>query len=181
MQYNARKARKMILWVAQKLRLPEMPFVWAVIYLAERHYLAHMGVLMMWDTYVAMRHGPVPLRTFAELHQGVMRWRDQNDALSLGGWLKNLANEQSLCDLEKAFTPKELECLEWAFWEANRLGFAGLERLVKGHAWRLAGPDGLLDPLEIAKEGGASDAELHFIQRWSDPPPRVELMHLQAG
>jgi hypothetical protein len=42
--------------------------------------------------------------------------------------------------------------------------------LVQGQAWERAGPDGWLDPLEVAREGDADAATLDFILRWREPP-----------
>lgn len=64
--------------------------------------------------------------------------------------------------------------LEGALKAVRGLGINGLDRLVKGTAWQRAGPDGILDPLEIAKEGGADMATLDYLLRWREQPYLVE-------
>jgi Protein of unknown function (DUF4065) len=175
MQYNAYKARNILLWIAKKLERPAIPVIWAIIYLTERKHIAELGTWMLEDTFVAMRHGPVPLRTFAELHQQVGSVVTAKERLPMEAWLKSSAIAMNPDDANLPLTPFEKRCLEQALWEAGRLGFADLERQVRGVAWRLAGPDGFLDPLEVAREGGATEATLDYIMRWREPPYLLEV------
>ena len=175
MQYNGYKARCAILWLAQQMDVPSIPLIWPMIYLAERRYLSMMGMLMLGDSFVAMHHGPVPLRAYAEFHLKVGSWKADGSATHLDAWLKRVAASVAPSELLCRFTVVEQQCLHAASVEVKAVGRSGLDRLVKGAAWQRAGPDGILDPLEIALEGGADDGTLDYLLRWREQPYLMEL------
>jgi hypothetical protein len=166
MQYNAFKARSLLFWVARQIGATSIPPIWPVIYLADRRHLSEQGHWMLHDSYVALREGPIPLRTYAELY---LQAGSQCCARHLrpDHWLLRSARE---VELAVTFGQCELHCLQWAVRQAQVAGHEGLKRLVQGQAWERAGPDGWLDPLEVAREGDADAATLDFILRWREPP-----------
>ena len=50
----------MVLYVANRLRYPTFHSVSKVLYFADREHLSRYGSLLSGDSYVAMRHGPMP-------------------------------------------------------------------------------------------------------------------------
>jgi hypothetical protein len=175
MQYNALKARKLVVWILQQLKEPAIPYIWPIIYLTERKYLAIMGKWMLEDTYVAMRNGPVPLQTFASLHLHVDQSVRFRTPMAMDQWLKRLVFSSKQAPLLSEFTIVEQQCMREAIAMVKRLGLRGVECLVRGPAWRMARQDGLLDPLEIAREVDADAAVLDAILRWREPPYLLEV------
>ncbi len=175
MQYNGWKARGAILWLAQQMDVPAIPLIWPMIYLAERRYLSKMGIFMLGDSFVAMQNGPVPLRTYTEFHFKAGCWKGERSSAHLDAWLKRAASKIEPWELLCRFTRAEQRCLEVALKEVQGLGESGLRRLVKGAAWQRAGPDGILDPLEVAKEGGADAGTLDYLLRWREQPYLIEM------
>jgi hypothetical protein len=167
MQYNAAKVRNVLVWIAVLNDILSLNQLWPIFYLAERRHLASFGEWMFGDIFVAMKQGPVPLRTFTELMVGAGRSTCAGASSWLDNWLRRMASQQNL---EPAISigENERECLKWASKEAKRLGFEALRQLACGRAWQRAGPDGELDPLEVALEGGAGAATLDRILRWKE-------------
>lgn len=168
MQYNGFKARNVLMWLAVQMDIVEVPALWPLLYLAERRHLASHGAWMLGDILVAMRQGPVPLRTFMELRLRMGSPPPRHPGCSLDGWLKAMALPAQGAAVEAHVTEAGRESLRWAVREAKRLGMAGVAQEARGPAWRHADPNGELDPLEVAREGGADAATLDHVLRWRD-------------
>lgn len=168
MQYNAFKVRNVMMWIAVQLDLVALRDLWPVLYLAERNYLAKTGEPLSGDMYVAMLNGPVPLRTYTDLRLHSGQWSKPGKQCQVDNLLKGMATKAGEKPLTASFLKAERECLKWALDEAKRLGNLGLRQAVCGRAWQRAGPDGELDPIEVALEGGADAATLDYILQWRD-------------
>lgn len=110
MQYNGWKAQGAILWLAQQMDVPSIPLIWPMIYLAERRYLSKMGMYMLGDSFVAMQHGPVPLRAYAEFHLKAGSWKGDRCGAHLDAWLKQAASKVESWELLCRFTRVEQRC-----------------------------------------------------------------------
>jgi hypothetical protein len=152
------------MWIAANMDDEECESLWRVIYLSERRHLAMHGEWMLGDIFVAMKDGPVPLRTFTELMMGTGSRGSAGSHPVRQLWRMAMRFQEPSIKLLMAEI--DLDCLEWALGEARRLGPEGLGPVVRGRAWERAGLDGELDPLEVAMEGNADAATLEQVLEW---------------
>ena len=174
MAFDSAKARNLILWIAYQLDTPSVPDIWSIIYLAERSHLALTGRAMINDTFVAMKRGPVPLQAYTELYARSGRWLRGCEPSHLDIWLKGIAFRTGQRELSKSFTFVAQNCICDAVTAAKQMGINALGKHVRGQAWECAGLDGLLDPLEMAREGGADAATLEHVLSWREMPYLME-------
>ena len=164
--YNAFKARNVMMYLALKSGARASHQVWPILYLAERRHLATTGRQLLGDIWVAMRHGPVPLRSYMDLHL----WASGNAAnpgnSALDSWLGWLSTRYHAGDAQGCLRPWESDCLDWALAEVAKMGSRQLQDVVRGKAWESAGMDGEMDPLLMAQESGANAATLDCILSW---------------
>lgn len=164
--YNAFKARNVLMYVALKSGARASHQIWPVLYLAERRHLATTGSQFLGDIWVAMRHGPVPLRSYMDLHL----WASGNASNATPGtleqWLGWLSGRYPAAEASGCLRPWESDCIEWALNEVAGMGSAQLQQAVRGRAWESAGLDGEMDPLLMAQESGANAATLDCILTW---------------
>ncbi len=174
MAFDSAKAKDLILWIAYQLDTPSIPDIWSIIYLAERSHLALTGRPMIGDIFVAMKRGPVPLQAYTELYARSGRWLRGCEPSHLDIWLKGISFRRGSVELAKSFTQVARHCICESVKMAKQLGMNALGKQVRGPAWEHAGLDGLLDPLEMAKEGGADAATLDHINIWRETPYKME-------
>jgi hypothetical protein len=130
--------------------------------------------MILGDTFIAMRNCPVPLRFYAEFYQKAHRWGTVFGQCDLDDALKAMALKHRFDDLTGMFTNLERACMHSVIMEIQGLGLHALQKQARDTAWQCAGLDGILDPLEIAKEGGADEATLDYVLRWRMLPYAME-------
>src|SRR3990172_3908608 len=59
-RFDPEKALNVILWVANRAKIPDFYRISKIIYFADKVHLQKYGRLICGDAYVAMKDGPVP-------------------------------------------------------------------------------------------------------------------------
>ena len=129
-KFDLRKATEVLLYIASQV--PDTYKALKVLYFADKEHLARYGRLICGDSYVAMKHGPVPSGTYdlvkSSRVDGICSQellRSASGAFTVDGneiKVLRLANEDLLSD-------SDIECLEWAIKQYGQLSFSALKRI----------------------------------------------------
>lgn len=156
-QFQPEQALELVLYVAKRLPHPSFHSISKVLYFADREHLSRYGSLMTGDTYVAMRHGPVPTSIYNMLKAAAGRrepfvpieWFDLvAGALAVEGTYRVRAmrdpNLQMISVAQRA-------CLDASIKQNGRLGFERLARKSHDDAWKSADQNEFIELTAIAK------------------------------
>jgi uncharacterized phage-associated protein len=161
-RFDAEKAIEVLLYVAK--RIPDMYNALKILYFADRKHLAKYGRLICGDTYIAMRHGPVPsamydLAKYARGDGFCGVDLPINEAFAVQG-NTIIPHREANLDL---LSESDIECLDAAIKEYGGLSFSKLKRLSHDAAFTSADQNDII-PLEaIVKSLPNSDLLLDYI------------------
>ena len=156
-RFDPERALEMVLYVTERLRYPTLHSVSKVLYFADREHLSRFGSLLSGDSYVAMRHGPVPSAIYDLLKAAGGRQEPQipEQFYALVGDSLRVEERYRVRPLRPAnldlLSASQRECLDVSIKANGRLSFARLT--VKSHdaAWKSADENDLIDVKAIAK------------------------------
>jgi hypothetical protein len=168
MQYNTEKARSALVWIVAHLQRPVPSAIWAILYMAERRCLSMTGRLILGDSFVAMKSGPVPLKTYFDLWNHCPELRKSTFSSEFEVFLRNGRFRFRLEDAASRLGLIERDCLSHAIAMYRNMRPEELAQAVCGPAWQRSGVMDEISPVEIALEGGADPAILDFILGWWD-------------
>jgi len=156
------KAIEAILFVATRLANPTFHSVSKVFYFADKKHLERYGRLICGDSYVAMKHGPVPSQTYDLMKASVGRGWVTPDQAEL---IQSAFDVSSGCRIQakrqpelKLLSESEIECLAESVTEYGGRSFGELTSLSHDAAWNSADENELISIEEIAKTLPNSDA-----------------------
>jgi len=118
------------------------------LFLADKEHLNKYGRPVTFDNYVAMKHGPVPSKTYDLLKGkpsvvrdagGAVPW-ERREAPELGNSCNSFESPLREVD-EDILSPSDMKALASAFGKVKKLGFGEVRTLTHGHpaykeAWR---------------------------------------------
>ena len=136
-RFDANKAIEVLLYIAQKS--PKIYNALKVFYFADKDHLSKYGRLICGDSYVAMRHGPVPSGAYdlVKYARGDrFCWGDLpiDEAFAVQGHNIVPRREPDLDFLSET----DKECLELAIDKYGHLSFRQLKRLSHDEAYEAA-------------------------------------------
>lgn len=161
--FDAEKAIEVLLYVAE--RCADTYTALKVLYFADKQHLAQYGRPICGDSYVAMRHGPVPSGTY-DLIKYVrgdgLCWPDfpVPDAFILDGNSIIPQREPSL----ELLSESETECLDAAIEEYGHLSFGRLKKLSHDSAFKASDENDLIPFEAIVKTLPNGDLLLDYLQ-----------------
>jgi uncharacterized phage-associated protein len=141
--FKADKSVEAILYIAQHIEQPTFHRISKVMYFADRVHLEKYGRFICGDSYVAMKHGPVPKYTYDILK--VVR----GDSYTVKNFDLKLA-EKAFIVIDKFlvkphrdaqleyFSESDLECLDGAIAQYGSMTFSQLSELSHDKAWQAA-------------------------------------------
>jgi uncharacterized phage-associated protein len=160
--FDVGKAIEAILFVATKLANPTFHSVSKVFYFADKKHLERYGRFICGDTYVAMKHGPVPSQTYDIMKVPVGRgWvsPDQAELIQAAFDVSNGCRIQTKRQPElEQLSASEIECLTECVAEYGGKSFGELTSLSHDAAWHSADENELISIEEIAKTLPDSEA-----------------------
>lgn len=156
-RFDPERALEMVLYVTERLRYPTLHSVSKVLYFADREHLSRFGSLLSGDSYVAMRHGPVPSAIYDLLKAAGGRQEPQIPA-QFCALVDNVLRVESRYRV-RAMRPANLdllsaaqrECLDISIKVNGKLSFAKLTRKSHDPAWKSTDENDLIDIKAIAK------------------------------
>lgn len=150
-QFDYQKAINGILWIASKGQNPTFHKISKLMYLADKEHLAKYGRLIFGDSYVAMKHGPVPSETY-DMLKAVRGdgWAKFEDEAKSAFQVKNGKEviPQKEADLD-VFSESDLECLEATYQKFGMKTFPELTALTHDKAWDSVDENDLIDLEQI--------------------------------
>lgn len=141
--FKADKSVEAILYIAQYIEQPTFHRISKVMYFADRVHLERYGRFICGDSYVAMKHGPVPMCTYDILK--LVR----GDGFAVKNFDLKLA-EKAFIVIDKFlvkplrvaqldyFSESDLECLDGAVEKYGWMSFDQLSELSHDKAWLAA-------------------------------------------
>jgi uncharacterized phage-associated protein len=161
---NIEKTLNSALYILQRLGgRTDFHKLFKILYFADQKHLATYGTSISGDLYVAMAHGPVPSKLY-DVFKGV------RDSIGFEEQFANLFEIQGAYNINAKQKPNlevlsesNVECLEESIAENHALTFDQLTRKSHKSAWDAATNDEM-NVIEIAKEGGASEEMLKYIE-----------------
>jgi len=147
-RFDEEAAIEIILYVANRVETPTFHHISKIIYFADRAHLEKYGRFICGDSYVAMRHGPVPSGIY-DILKDVRYDRptasQANEAFSVQDHTvipHRNANLDYLSD-------SDVECLNMAISKYGNKSFGALTNLSHDAAWRSADANDLIEIEQI--------------------------------
>lgn len=127
-RFNARKAIEALLYVAEQC--PNMYTALKVLYFADKEHLTRYGRFICGDTYVAMRHGPVPSGVY-DLIKCARGDGFYDPDVDIAGAFRVEGNSIIPCRRPNLdlLSESDKECLDAAIERYGHLSFAELKKL----------------------------------------------------
>ena len=162
-RFDLEKAIEVLLHIAE--RSTNIYNILKVLYFADREHLAKYGRLICGDSYVAMRHGPVPSGAYDLIKHARgdgFRWMNVpiTEAFSIQGHTVVPRRKANLDLLSES----DLECLDAAIAKYGHLSFSRLKNLSHDKAYESSDENDFI-PLEaIVKTLPDGDLLLSYLQ-----------------
>ncbi|MEA5139021.1 Panacea domain-containing protein [Arcicella rigui] len=170
-KFDREKCTSVLLYITKNLEKADFLRVFKVLYFAEKEHLARFGRPIVGDSYIAMKHGPVPSTIYAELgniRSGIGKIIDGvvNNNISFSDYFEVKPDNIIIAKVEpdvEDFSASEQECLDKSLNENKDLSFNELSEKSHDLAWNRANMNDEMDILDIAESGGASKEMLQYI------------------
>lgn len=170
-KFDPEKAVEVILYIAKRVTDPGFHRLSKILYFADRDHLAKYGRFICGDSYVAMKHGPVPSGTY-----DILKFVRGDDGLTCN---VSHAKKSFRVDNRKLVIPfidanpdllseSEKECLDAAIAKIGKLSFEQLTELSHDKAWDLADENEFIEVEQIVAT--LPDSE-HLLEHLTNPCP----------
>ncbi len=164
--FDPEKALNAILWIAKRIPSPTFHSISKLFYFADRIHLERYGRLISGDSYVAMKHGPVPSGTYdimkAVRGDGTCAVEEEaQEAFTVDGRYDVIPRRGAD---ETLFSESDLECLQEALKRYGNLSFQELTRLSHDEAWDSVDENDIIELEQIIAtlpDGASLLAHLH--------------------
>ena len=164
------KAMQVLLYVVS--RVPNMYNALKVIYFADRQHLAQYGRFIYGDSYVAMKHGPVPSTAYDLLNnaRGDGEWScDPAIAEHVQEYFRGSDRDHTVTALQPPdldfLSESDRECLDEAIEKYGHLSFAKLRHISHNDkAFRAADENDWMPPEAIARSLPNADELLEYLE-----------------
>ena len=156
-RFDPKRAIELVLYVANKLRYPTFHSVSKILYFADREHLSRYGSLLSGDSYVAMKHGPVPSEIYNLLKAAAGRRESWISPRYFEVTEKTIKVENNYrlralrapnIDLLSA---SQRECLDASLRKNGRLSFDRLTAKSHDAAWKSTDENETIDVRTIAR------------------------------
>ncbi len=148
---------ELILYVANRVTDATFHSISKILYFADKLHLSRYGRLMSGDSYVAMKHGPVPSAIYDLLKFAggkVDRFTPPEWAQAAAAAIE-VPNAHSVrprrCEDSSQISASEKSCLDQSIAENADLSFGQLTDKSHDGAWNEAGDNDLIDLSSIAR------------------------------
>jgi uncharacterized phage-associated protein len=168
-RFNEVKAIHVFVYIASRLKSPDIYTVLKILYLADVKHIANYGRPITGDVYYALQTGPVPQRLhdyfklvrsgpLSNLHRIGKRNRLKKYFEAAGYLIYPKVDP----DMDE-FSTSDLRCLDSAIEENKDMPFGQLKQKTHDMAYYNASGDGKIDFSDIGKVGGVSEDMIAYI------------------
>lgn len=164
--FDPEKALNLVLYVAREVPQATFHTISKVIYFADKLHLQRYGRLICGDSYVAMKHGPVPSEIY-DMMKDVRgdgtsdHWQTAREAFEVKGNATVVPHKAPDLDV---FSSSDLECLDESIREYGHLSFNELTKLSHDAAWHATDDNDMIDLEEIVATLPGSEALLQHLR-----------------
>jgi hypothetical protein len=168
--FDYEKAMQALLYVVAELQSPGFHKSFKVLYFAEQEYLRDWGNTLTGDTFIKMTDGPVPSNIYNMVKAAAGRdYGTQLEEATVSYAKQNLrVKDHVLFALRPPdvdfLAETERECIDHAIQLCRNLSYADIKQMSHDMAWEAAALNKPLDPLLIAKAGGADEIALDYLR-----------------
>ena len=168
-RFDPDKAIQAILFVARSITGATFHQISKIIYFADKDHLQKYGRLICGDSYVAMKHGPVPSGIYDIMKP--VRGDGSSDCIEQAE--KSFAVQGPYTVIPKtdvnmdAFSQSDIECLTAAIKQYGHLSFSQLTDLSHDKAWEGADENDIIDLEQIIATLPDGPAHLEHLQEQS--------------
>jgi uncharacterized phage-associated protein len=163
--FDIEKAKAVMLYISCEIENIDMMRLFKILYFAEKKHLVKWGDLIVNDTYIAMKNGPVPSIIY-DLFKGIRGdgFRDRKyetfyNAFKIDGYNVIPLESPDMDYLSKS----NIVFLDESIQENRDIGFNRLSAKSHDLAWKSADRNDKIDFVDIAKAGGASEEMIDYI------------------
>jgi len=150
--FKAEKSVEAILYIGQNVGQPTFHSISKIMYFADKAHLEKYGRFVCGDSYVAMKHGPVPSGTYdilkAVRDDSFTPLAEVNTAKQAFFVEKFLVKPRRTAKTDY-FSDSDLECLNNAIQEYGNLSFHQLTEVSHDKAWHTTDENDLIDIEQI--------------------------------
>ena len=151
-QFDPEKAVESLLYVASHASIPDIYHILKIIYFADKDHLEKYGRFIYNDTYVALRHGPVPSTTYDIIKyvrgDGYFVYDHAFKSFEVQPNDNIMPFRDAILDI---MSDSEIECLDKAIKKYGSLSFKKLKALSHDEAYKAADLNDIMDIETIAK------------------------------
>jgi len=151
--FKVEKSVEAILYIGQNVEEPTFHRISKIMYFADKNHLEKYGRFICGDSYVAMKHGPVPSGTYdilkAVRDDGFAPSANINVAKQAFIVVDKFLVKPLRTAREDCFSESDLECLNHAIKQYGLLSFSQLTDLSHDQAWQTADENDYIDIEQI--------------------------------
>lgn len=146
-KFDPEKAIESILYITKFTKIPDIYHTLKVLYFADKEHLNDYGRFICGDSYIAMKDGPVPHRTY-DIVKDV---RDDRQGMQTDHAKKSfdIYDKYMISPLRNAdlgfFSISDLECIDEAINKYGPLSFRKLKKLSHDAAYHSADENSFID------------------------------------
>ncbi|MDZ7704787.1 MAG: Panacea domain-containing protein [Trueperaceae bacterium] len=171
--FDQEAAVAVVLYVASNVKDPSLHRIFKILYFADRAHLERYGRFIAGDSYVAMKHGPVPKNIY-DMLKAVRGDRPYFMAPELAEELQgyfgiegSYVRPRAEPDLD-ALSDSDLACLDASIETCGDKTFGELTALSRDEAWASANENGAMSIEQVASTLSNAGALLEYLR---DPHP----------
>jgi uncharacterized phage-associated protein len=168
--FDAEKAVDVILYIAKRVADPGFHRISKILYFADRDHLAKYGRFICGDSYVAMKHGPVPSGTYDIMKH--VRGDGLPCPVPHAAESFKVEDGKKVVPLKEAdldtLSESEKECLDVAIAKYGKMPFKKLTDISHDKAWQAADENEFIEVEQIVAT--LPDAK-HLLEYLVNPHP----------
>lgn len=163
--FNKDKSINAILYIANRLKKPDIHKVFKILYFSDLDSIREYGVPLTGDRYIAMHNGPVPsyIYDIIKVVRGDSYFSDMEGLSRLFSVEKYIIRPLVEADTRK-FSPNNLEILNKNIEQYGSKTFGELTEKSHGHAWNNTEGDCEISISHMAEEAGLSPEEIRHMK-----------------
>lgn len=160
--FDKQRIIEVVLYILNKTGGIDYYHLFKILYFANQRSLVEWGQLMITDKFCALPHGPVPTELYNTIKGQQSVLPDMKKDIHVVDYYL-LPKRESDADYLSKY---DIEVLDECISKYGKMNFSELEKTSHTNCWEKArrqkGPH-VIDPGEIARDGGASDGLIKYI------------------
>lgn len=166
-RFDPQAAVEAVLYIAYHSKDPSFHHISKLLYFADRLHLERYGRLIFGDTYIAMKHGPVPSGVYdmlkdARQQTGFYRYPQAGGAFTI---VKDYCVQPGRPANLEWLSDSDIECIDETIAQYDHKSFAALTELSHDEAWDAADLNDAISLESIVQSlGNPDDLLSHLLE-----------------